>query len=141
MTARAPIATSVAAAEPATALPLGAPTLGRGDLKSPYKNYSFALLSILLPPVAVFIKTGDGAETGINTLLWCLGLLPGMCHSLLITQTDIRYSPICSPTGELALNQAPIVRVDQALANSTGAAGPAAATSAAAAAAPAPTAV
>ena len=140
MTTRAPIITSVAAAaEPSPALPVGVPTLGRGDLKSPYKNYSFALLSILLPPVAVFIKTGDGAETCINVLLWALGGIPGMAHSLLITQSDIRYSPICSPTGELALNQAPVVRVDQALANSTGATGPAA--TAAAAAPPAPTAV
>ena len=97
MTTRAPIVTSVAAAEPAAALPLGAPTLGRGDLKSPYKNYSFALLSILLPPVAVFIKTGDGAETGINTLLWILGGIPGMCHSLLITQTESATAPSAPP--------------------------------------------
>ena len=121
MMSRTPVVTSAApttSSAVAASLPLE-PTLGRGDLKSSYKNFSFAVCSVILPPLAVFIKTGDGAESGINVLLWCLGVLPGVCHSLLVTQTNIRYSPLCAPRGELALNQAPVVRIEQAVADVT----------------------
>ncbi len=91
-------------------------TLGRGDLNSPGKNFCFAVASVVFPPLAVLVKTGDGGEAAINTLLWFLGVLPGICHALLMTQTDARYAPMCCGS-KAALDRAPIQQIDAALAS------------------------
>lgn len=40
------------------------------------------ILSILLPPVAVFLKSGAGKDLAINILLCLLMWLPGIVHAL-----------------------------------------------------------
>ena len=40
------------------------------------------VLSILLPPVAVFLKKGVGKELLINIILCCFLWLPGVIHAL-----------------------------------------------------------
>lgn len=42
------------------------------------------ILSILLPPVAVFLKQGVGKHLIINILLCLLGFIPGVIHALWI---------------------------------------------------------
>jgi len=42
------------------------------------------LLSILLPPLAVFMKRGIGGAFFINILLTLLGWLPGIIHALIV---------------------------------------------------------
>jgi uncharacterized membrane protein YqaE (UPF0057 family) len=42
------------------------------------------LLSILLPPLAVFLKHGLGSTFLINILLTLLGGIPGMIHALYV---------------------------------------------------------
>jgi uncharacterized membrane protein YqaE (UPF0057 family) len=43
------------------------------------------ILSILLPPVAVFLKKGVGKDLIINILLCLLFFLPGVIHALWLT--------------------------------------------------------
>lgn len=40
------------------------------------------LLTILLPPVGVFITVGIGAQFWINILLTILGYIPGIVHGV-----------------------------------------------------------
>ena len=40
------------------------------------------ILAILLPPLAVFLKTKSGKDTIINVVLCFLFWLPGMLHAL-----------------------------------------------------------
>ncbi|MEJ2142263.1 MAG: YqaE/Pmp3 family membrane protein [Gammaproteobacteria bacterium] len=40
------------------------------------------ILSIFLPPVAVFLKKGAGKDLVINIILCLLFFLPGVIHSL-----------------------------------------------------------
>ena len=40
------------------------------------------ILSILLPPVAVFMKRGVGKDLAINIVLCLLFFLPGVIHAL-----------------------------------------------------------
>lgn len=40
------------------------------------------LLSILLPPVGVFLQVGIGAQFWINILLTILGYIPGIIHAV-----------------------------------------------------------
>jgi len=40
------------------------------------------IIAILLPPVAVFLKTGVGATLFINIILWLLFYIPGLIHAL-----------------------------------------------------------
>jgi len=40
------------------------------------------ILAILLPPVAVFLKTGAGKDLVINIILYILGVVPGVIHAL-----------------------------------------------------------
>jgi uncharacterized membrane protein YqaE (UPF0057 family) len=42
------------------------------------------LLSILLPPVGVFLQVGIGAQFWINILLTILGYIPGIVHAVWI---------------------------------------------------------
>lgn len=42
------------------------------------------LLSILLPPVGVFLQVGIGLQFWLNILLTLLGYLPGIVHALWI---------------------------------------------------------
>lgn len=43
------------------------------------------LLSIFLPPIAVFLKEGIGKHLLINILLCILFYLPGIVHALWVT--------------------------------------------------------
>lgn len=40
------------------------------------------ILAILLPPVAVFIKSGFGKDLAINVLLCILFYVPGIIHAI-----------------------------------------------------------
>lgn len=40
------------------------------------------ILAILLPPIAVFLKSGFGKDLLINVLLCILFYIPGMIHAL-----------------------------------------------------------
>jgi len=42
------------------------------------------LLSILLPPVGVFLQVGIGPQFWINILLTLLGYIPGVIHAIWI---------------------------------------------------------
>ncbi|GJL48814.1 YqaE/Pmp3 family membrane protein [Candidatus Nitrospira salsa] len=42
------------------------------------------LLSILLPPVGVFLQVGFGAQFWLNILLTLLGYIPGIVHAVWI---------------------------------------------------------
>lgn len=42
------------------------------------------LLSILLPPLGVFLQVGIGAQFWINILLTILGYIPGIIHAVWI---------------------------------------------------------
>ncbi|ACR14189.1 YqaE/Pmp3 family membrane protein [Teredinibacter turnerae] len=42
------------------------------------------LLSILLPPVGVFLQVGFGLQFWINILLTILGYIPGIVHAIWI---------------------------------------------------------
>jgi uncharacterized membrane protein YqaE (UPF0057 family) len=39
------------------------------------------ILSIFLPPLAVFLETTDGCETLINVILFLVGYVPGLLHA------------------------------------------------------------
>ncbi|MFT5695814.1 MAG: uncharacterized membrane protein YqaE (UPF0057 family), partial [Myxococcota bacterium] len=43
------------------------------------------ILSILLPPVAVFLKSGVGKDLVINILLCLLFIVPGVIHALWVS--------------------------------------------------------
>ena len=42
------------------------------------------ILSILLPPLGVFLQVGIGAQFWINILLTLLGYIPGIIHAVWI---------------------------------------------------------
>ncbi|CDO59602.1 Pmp3 family protein [Candidatus Phaeomarinobacter ectocarpi] len=42
------------------------------------------ILSILLPPLGVFLQVGIGAQFWINILLTLLGYIPGIVHAIWI---------------------------------------------------------
>lgn len=42
------------------------------------------LLSVLLPPLGVFLQEGIGTQFWINVLLTLLGYLPGLVHAIWI---------------------------------------------------------
>jgi len=42
------------------------------------------LLSILLPPVGVFLQVGFGTQFWLNILLTLLGYIPGIVHAVWI---------------------------------------------------------
>ncbi len=45
------------------------------------------LLSILLPPVGVFLQVGIGPQFWINIVLTLLGYIPGVIHAIYIIST------------------------------------------------------
>jgi uncharacterized membrane protein YqaE (UPF0057 family) len=45
------------------------------------------LLSILVPPLGVFLQVGIGAQFWINILLTLLGYIPGVVHAVYIIAT------------------------------------------------------
>ena len=93
---------------------MGVKQLGRGDLGNQNKNLAFAVGSLLLPPLAVFSKGGDLGETGLNLILWCLGVVPGVIHALLVTQTDYRLAPGCGCSSAMAMDRAPVTLMEEA---------------------------
>ena len=42
------------------------------------------ILSVIIPPVGVFLQVGFGAQLWINILLTILGYVPGVIHALYI---------------------------------------------------------
>jgi uncharacterized membrane protein YqaE (UPF0057 family) len=45
-------------------------------------------LSILIPPLGVFLKVGIGLQFWINILLTLLGYIPGLVHAIWIIARD-----------------------------------------------------
>ncbi|KAJ3072627.1 hypothetical protein HDU98_003205 [Podochytrium sp. JEL0797] len=48
------------------------------------------LLAIFCSPIAVLVKEGCGWDFFLNIILFCLGVLPGMVHALLVLQNHQR---------------------------------------------------
>ena len=46
------------------------------------------ILSILLPPVGVFLKVGLGLHFWLNILLTIFGYIPGLVHAIWIIAQD-----------------------------------------------------
>lgn len=42
------------------------------------------ILSVIIPPVGVFLQVGFGAQFWINILLTLLGYVPGLIHAIWI---------------------------------------------------------
>ncbi len=65
----------------------GAGTLaikGQQKVMEPMGNLVRVLLSVLLPPLGVFLKVGLGGQFWLNILLTILGYLPGVVHAVWI---------------------------------------------------------
>jgi len=45
------------------------------------------ILSVLLPPLGVFLQIGIGAQFWLNILLTILGYIPGIVHAVWIIAT------------------------------------------------------
>ncbi|HET8551162.1 MAG TPA: YqaE/Pmp3 family membrane protein [Gammaproteobacteria bacterium] len=45
------------------------------------------ILSIIIPPLGVFLQVGLGAQFWINILLTILGYIPGVIHAIYIIVT------------------------------------------------------
>ena len=45
-------------------------------------NFLLAIIAIILPPLAVFLKNGAGKDLIINILLCLLFYVPGILHAL-----------------------------------------------------------
>ena len=56
----------------------------KGVLKRLKKYTLWILLSILLPPLGVFLQVGIGLHFWLNILLTLLGYFPGLLHALWI---------------------------------------------------------
>ncbi|KAI0729960.1 hypothetical protein C8Q72DRAFT_883813 [Fomitopsis betulina] len=76
----------------------GAPVGGRGPASGAAvggtSNFLLYILALLLPPVAVFLKTGLRADFWINVLLTILGWIPGILHAwwvIATTRTVVVY--------------------------------------------------
>ncbi len=48
------------------------------------------VLSVILPPVGVFLKVGFGGQFWLNILLTVLGYIPGLVHAIWIVSRDDR---------------------------------------------------
>lgn len=51
------------------------------------------LLSILLPPLGVFLQVGIGGQFWLNVLLTLLGYIPGVVHATWIIATRGKPHP------------------------------------------------
>lgn len=56
------------------------------------------LLSILLPPLGVFLQVGIGLQFWVNVLLTLLGYLPGVIHAVYIIVTRPERERLAPPT-------------------------------------------
>ena len=72
----------------------------------------YVVASILIPPLAVAIKTGDPCETLINCGWWVCGLVPAMVHAVMVSFGDTR----CSCVPETAMAVPPGQRIEEAIA-------------------------
>lgn len=45
------------------------------------------ILSVIIPPLGVFLQVGFGAQFWINVLLTLLGYIPGLIHAIYIIVT------------------------------------------------------
>ncbi len=52
------------------------------------------LLSILLPPLGIFLQVGIGPQFWINVLLTLLGYIPGIVHAVYIIATRPRLAAL-----------------------------------------------
>ncbi len=57
---------------------------GEQEAVRPMGNLVRVLLSVLLPPLGVFLKVGLGGQFWLNILLTILGYLPGVVHAVWI---------------------------------------------------------
>ena len=48
------------------------------------------ILSIIIPPLGVFLKVGFGGQFWLNILLTLLGYIPGLVHAIWIIAQDNR---------------------------------------------------
>ena len=48
------------------------------------------ILSVLLPPLGVFLRVGLGAQFWLNVLLTILGYIPGLVHAIWIIASHRR---------------------------------------------------
>ncbi len=48
------------------------------------------VLSVILPPVGVFLKVGFGLQFWLNILLTLFGYIPGLVHAIWIIAQDNR---------------------------------------------------
>ena len=55
-----------------------------GEGIRPMANFLRVLVSILLPPLGVFLKVGFGGQFWLNILLTILGYIPGVVHAVWI---------------------------------------------------------
>lgn len=46
------------------------------------------LLCFLLPPLAVYMKTGIGSQFLLNILLCCFAWIPGIIHAVYVNRGD-----------------------------------------------------
>lgn len=46
------------------------------------------IISIVLPPVGVFLKVGFGGQFWLNIILTLLGYIPGLVHAIWIIAQD-----------------------------------------------------
>lgn len=45
------------------------------------------ILSVIIPPVGVFLQVGFGAQFWLNVLLTLLGYIPGLIHAIYVIVT------------------------------------------------------
>ncbi|HJP99914.1 MAG TPA: YqaE/Pmp3 family membrane protein [Rhodanobacteraceae bacterium] len=45
------------------------------------------ILSVIIPPLGVFLQVGFGAQFWVNVLLTLLGYIPGLIHAIYIIVT------------------------------------------------------
>ena len=53
-------------------------------------NVLRVILSVILPPVGVFLKVGIGLQFWLNILLTIFGYIPGLVHAIWIIAQDNR---------------------------------------------------
>jgi uncharacterized membrane protein YqaE (UPF0057 family) len=51
------------------------------------------LLSLIVPPIGVFLQVGVGKHFWINILLTILGYVPGLVHAIWVIWTFPRQQP------------------------------------------------
>ena len=59
-------------------------------------NIFHLILSLLIPPLGVFLKVGANRQFWLNVLLTLLGYLPGVVHAGFVLTTDPEPDTITS---------------------------------------------